>query len=94
MATVDARNAVQSLLRSPARLVSATESTLLDAYEIGAEQNHDAYDSCLLALARSHDADYLVMTDTDFEKLCADEAVSYVNLARATKHNRLSDIDG
>lgn len=91
---VDARNAVQSLVRSPARLVSATESTLLDAYEISADKNHDVYDSFLLALARSYDAEYLVTTDTDFEALCTDESVTYVNPVPEAKRDRLSGIDG
>lgn len=75
----DARNAVQSLVQSPARLVGATDGAMLDAYEISAEKNHDVYDSFIVALAREHDADLLVTTDTDFEALCADEAVEYRN---------------
>jgi hypothetical protein len=42
---VDARNAVQSLIRSPARIVAANKAALLDAYEISAEKDHDVYDS-------------------------------------------------
>jgi predicted nucleic acid-binding protein len=75
----DARNAVQSLVQSPARLVGATDGAMLDAYEISAERNHDVYDSFIVALAREHDADLLVTTDTDFETLCADEEVTYRN---------------
>lgn len=75
----DARNAVQSLVQSPARLVGATDGAMLEAYEISAERNHDVYDSFIVALAREHDADLLVTTDTDFETLCADEEVTYRN---------------
>ncbi len=91
---VDARNAIQSLVRSPARIVSAIETTVLDAYEISATKSHDVYDSFLLALARSHDADYLLTTDTDFELLCADESVTYRNPVPASKRERLSTVDG
>lgn len=91
---VDARNAVQSLVRSPARLVGATESTLLEAYDISAERGHDVYDSFILALARAHDAEYLVTTDRDFDDLCDGEDVTYANPIPADKRGRLSSIDG
>jgi len=76
---VDARNAVQSLVQSPARIVAATETTLLDAYDISAVKNHDVYDAFLLALAREYDAEYLLTTDSDFEMLCTDEPIQYTN---------------
>ena len=91
---VDARNAIQSLVRSPARIVSATETTLLDAYEISARENHDVYDSFILALARSYDADYLLTTDTDFDDLCEGEDVTYTNPIPPEKRDRLALIDG
>ena len=92
--TVSARNALQSLVRSPARIISATEKTLLDAYEISAEKNHDVYDSFILALGRAYDADYLLTTDNDFDELCDGETVTYVNPVPAEKRERLSGIDG
>jgi len=91
---VAARNAVQSLVRSPARIVSATETTLLDAYEISAERNHDVYDSFILALARSYDADYLLTTDADFADLCDGEDAQYSNPIPPGKRDKLSLIDG
>lgn len=91
---VAARNAVQSLVRSPARIVAATETTLLDAYELSAAKNHDVYDSFVLAVARAYEADYLVTTDTDFEMLCDDESVQYVNPIPADERERLSSVDG
>jgi len=91
---VAARNAVQSLVHSPARVVGATETMLLDAYEISAAKNHDVYDAFILALARAYDADYLITTDSDFDDLCADEAVTYANPVPAEKREQLSLIDG
>lgn len=91
---VDARNAIQSLVRSPARIVSATETTLLEAYDISAEKNHGVYDSFILALARSYDADYLITTDGDFDELCDGEGVKYVNPIPARKREKLTLIDG
>lgn len=92
--TVAARNAVQSLLRSPARIVAATETTLLDAYEISARKDHDVYDAFVLAVGRAHEADYLVTTDTDFDALCATEPIQYVNPIPAEKRDRLSLVGG
>ncbi len=94
VAEVDARNAIQSLLRSPARIVSVSAQTLLDAYEISAEKNHDVYDSFLVAVARKHDADNLITTDTDFEALCANEPAKYVNPIPENKRETLSLADG
>jgi predicted nucleic acid-binding protein len=91
---VDARNAIQSLLRSPARLIGSTEETVLDAYEISAEKNHDVYDSFVLAIARAYDADYLVTTDQDFEELCDGEETEYANPIPADRQATLSYIDG
>jgi len=76
---VDARNAVSSLLGYPMAFVDVDRETIEAAYEISAEKNHDVYDCFYLALARDADADRLVTTDTDFQALCADETVDYVN---------------
>jgi len=92
--TVDARNAVQSLLTSPARIVCATDETLLSAYDISAAKQHDVYDAFVLAVARAHGADYLVTTDRDFERLCTDEDVRYRNPIPAEKLDQLSLVDG
>lgn len=77
--TADARNAVSSLLRYPMEPVDVTPDTILDAYGISAEKNHDVYDCFYLAVAREAEADELVTTDRDFERLCADESFDYVN---------------
>lgn len=77
--TRDARNAVSSLLGYPMEFVGADADTVRTAYEISAERNHDVYDCFYLALAREHGADAFVTTDRDFDRLCADERVSYVN---------------
>ena len=75
----DARNAVSSLLQYPVEPVHVTPETVLDAYEISAEKNHDVYDCFYLAVARAADADKIVTTDRDFERLCADEPFEYTN---------------
>lgn len=77
--TVEARNAVSSLLQYPMESTAVDQETVLDAYEISAEKNHDVYDCFYIALARQADADRLVTTDRDFESLCADEPFEYAN---------------
>ncbi|MFD1589439.1 type II toxin-antitoxin system VapC family toxin [Halorientalis brevis] len=77
--TVEARNAVSSLLQYPMEPVDVTPATILDAYEISAAKNHDVYDCFYVALAREADADKLVTTDRDFADLCADEPFEYEN---------------
>ncbi len=77
--TVEARNAVSSLLQYPMESTAVNQQTVLDAYEISVEKNHDVYDCFYIALARQADADRLVTTDQDFESLCADEAFEYAN---------------
>lgn len=74
-----ARNAVQRFLRQPVQIVSADRETLLNAYKVSTNKNHDVYDSLLVSLARTHEADALLTTDTDFEDLCADEAFVHRN---------------
>jgi len=77
--TVDARNAIQSLLRFPMEFVNPDADVLRDAYEISAEKNHGIYDCFYIALARAFAADAILTTDTDFEDLCEDEPFDYLN---------------
>lgn len=77
--TVDARNAVSSLLQYPMESPAVTPDTVLDAYEISSEKNHDVYDCFYVALAREAEADVLLTTDRDFEKLCEEEPFDYSN---------------
>lgn len=74
-----ARNVIQRFVRQPIRIIGAERETILSAYAISAEKNHDVYDSFLVALAREHDANAIVTTDRDFESLCQDEAFAYCN---------------
>jgi predicted nucleic acid-binding protein len=77
--TIEARNAVSSLLQYPIESPAVTPETILHAYEISSEKSHDVYDCFYVALARVADADILLTTDRDFEALCKDESFDYVN---------------
>ena len=92
--TVAARNAVQSLLAQPVEIVSAALETLLAAYEISAAKNHDVYDCFLISLARHHDADCLLTTDTDFATLCEDESVAYANPVPESVRRQFDAVSG
>lgn len=75
----EARNAVSSLLQYPLEFIDIDDKTVLESYEISTEKNHDVYDCFYLALARAADADVLLTTDRDFERLCKDESFEYMN---------------
>lgn len=77
--TIEARNAVSSLLQYPMESPEVTPDTILHAYETSSEKNHDVYDCFYIALAREADADILLTTDRDFEELCTDESFEYTN---------------
>lgn len=90
--TYEARNAVSSLLQYPMRFVDVDDETALDAYEISSTKNHDVYDCFYVALARQADADVLVTTDRDFERLCEDESFEYVNPVPSEVLERFHDV--
>ena len=89
----EARNAVSSLLQYPLEFVDVDDETVLDAYEISAEKNHDVYDCFYLALARQTDVDALVTTDRDFDRLCTDEPFEYVNPVPEEVLERFHNVD-
>ncbi|PGF16050.1 PIN domain-containing protein [Natrinema sp. CBA1119] len=91
--TYEARNAVSSLLQYPLEFVDVDDETVLDAYEISAEKNHDVYDCFYIALARQTDADALVTTDRDFDRLSDNEPFEYVNPVPKEVLERFHNVD-
>ena len=91
--TYEARNAVSSLLQYPLEFVDVDDETILEAYEISAEKNHDVYDCFYVSLARRADIDALVTTDRDFERLCADEPFEYLNPVPDDVLEQFHDVD-
>ena len=89
--TVDAHNSVSSLLAYPMAFVDVDSTTVRAAYDISAEKNHDVYDCFYIALAREANADALCTTDTEFERLCADEPFEYLNPVPADVLARFHD---
>lgn len=86
-----ARNTVQRFVDQPLEIVSAERETILAAYELSVEKNHDVYDSFLVALARSYDADALLTTDGDFDSLCRGEQFEYRNPVPSEVRERFAD---
>lgn len=92
--TVQARNAVTSLLQYPMESVAVGPTTILEAYEISAAKNHDVYDCFYVALAREANADKLLTTDRDFEALCEDEPFDYANPVPERILSQFHTVDG
>jgi len=77
----DAFLAVTKFLKSydMPRLVSLKKDTILRAFKLAKELNHDVYDCIYLALAEQEKASTIITTDTDFEKLCETIGLKYEN---------------
>lgn len=77
----DAATAVLDFLRKYdiPQLTPLKKETVLEAFRLAEELNHDVYDCAYLALAKQAKAIAIVTTDTDFEKLCERAGLSYEN---------------
>jgi Predicted nucleic acid-binding protein, contains PIN domain len=53
--------------------------TIVEAFKLATELNHDVSDCMYLALALQEGASSILTTDTDFEKLCSQVGLRYVN---------------
>lgn len=53
--------------------------TIVDAFKLSKDLNHDVSDCMYLALALQEGASSIVTADTDFEKLCSQVGIQYVN---------------
>lgn len=53
--------------------------TIIEAFKLSKDLNHDVSDCMYLALALQENASTILTTDTDFEKLCSQVGIRYVN---------------
>ena len=53
--------------------------TLLESFRLAKKLRHDVFDCIYLAFALQEDAKAIVTTDTDFEQLCKQTGLEYVN---------------
>jgi len=81
---IDRREAARSVIDflrkyDVPQLVPLRRETILRAFELAEELNHDVYDCVYLALALQEGAVAIVTTDTDFERLCEAIGIRYEN---------------
>ncbi len=53
--------------------------TILEGFRLAKEFRHDVFDCTYLAFALQEDANTIITTDTDFEQLCKQTGLEYVN---------------
>lgn len=61
------------------RYVGLSRESILEGFRLAEELRHDVYDCMYLALALQEKARGIVTTDTDFERLCKQTGLDYVN---------------
>jgi predicted nucleic acid-binding protein len=59
--------------------VGLTRKTIQESFRLAKELKHDVFDCMYLALALQEKAAAIVTTDTDFERLCKDVGLGYLN---------------
>lgn len=53
--------------------------TILESFRLAEKLKHDVFDCIYLAFALQEDAKAIITTDTDFEQLCKNVGLEYVN---------------
>ena len=61
------------------RYPSLSRETILEGFRLAEDLKHDVFDCMYLALALQEKAAAIVTTDTDFEKLCNQVNLKYIN---------------
>ena len=61
------------------RYLGLSRETILEGFRLAKDLKHDVFDAMYLALALQEKATAIVTTDTDFEKLCNQVDLKYIN---------------
>lgn len=61
------------------RYVCLEKHTIIESFRLAEKLRHDVFDCVYLAFALQEDANAIVTTDTDFERLCKHVGLKYVN---------------
>lgn len=61
------------------RYLGLRRESILEGFKLAEELRHDVFDCMYLALARQEKAKGIVTTDTDFERLCKQTGLEYIN---------------
>jgi len=76
----DAKEAIVSFLKLPnLKLVPLSKQDILEAFKKAEAIKHDVYDMTYIILAKKTNATGIITTDTDFENLCKNENLQYIN---------------
>jgi predicted nucleic acid-binding protein len=76
------------------RYTSLQKETIVESYERAKKLKHDVFDCVYLAFALQERAKGIVTTDTDFERICRQAGLDYINpvpkhvLKRFAEQNR------
>jgi len=76
------------------RYTSLQKETIVESLELAKKLKHDVFDCVYLAFALQERAKGIVTTDTDFERICRQTGLDYINpvpkhvLKRFTEQNR------
>jgi predicted nucleic acid-binding protein len=78
---VESAQAIIDFLRKYERpvYVQLKKETIMRSFELANKLKHDVYDCVYLALAFQENASSIITTDTDFERLCREVGLKYVN---------------
>ena len=76
----EAKEAIISFLKLPnLKLVPLNKQDILEAFKKAEAIKHDVYDITYIVLAKKTNATGIIATDTDFENLCKNENLQYIN---------------
>jgi predicted nucleic acid-binding protein len=76
------------------RYISLQKETIVESFELAKKLKHDVFDCVYLAFALQERAKGIVTTDTDFERICRQTGLDYINpvpkhvLKRFAEQNR------
>jgi len=77
----ESANAVKHFIKSYDRpqYFCLNKKTIEKSFELAEELKHDVYDCVYVAAALQANASAIITTDTDFEKLCRQTGLEYIN---------------
>ena len=74
------REAIVSFLDLPnIKLVSVDKKDIQKAFTLATKLNHDVYDLIYMVIALKTNSKGIITTDTDFEKICYNTNLEYIN---------------
>ena len=76
----DAKDAIISFMDLPnVKLVSIGKDDIKEAFKIAKLVNHDVFDTIYCVIAKKNNCAGIITTDRDFEKICGELGLEYIN---------------